>query len=122
MNITITFDITQRLCAAIRAIVDAERPRVQALAVQDSEPESAVESTEPERATEAQAEAEEPKKRKSRAKKHHLIAEPRLRYQMVTIRHQLAMQNPNRKPRKIRAHRSPLQSPPRGPRPRQKRT
>lgn len=69
MNITITFDITQRLCAAIRAIVDAERPRVQALAVQDSEPESAVESTEPERATEAQAEAEEPKKRKSRAKK-----------------------------------------------------
>ena len=69
MNITITFDITQRLCAAIRAIVDAERPRVQALAVQDSEPESAVESTEPEKATEAQAEAEEPKKRKSRAKK-----------------------------------------------------
>lgn len=69
MNITITFDITPRLCAAIRAIVDAERPRVQALAVQDSEPESAVESTEPEKATEAKAEAEEPKKRKSRAKK-----------------------------------------------------
>lgn len=69
MNITITFDITPRLFAAVKSIVDAERPRVQALAVQDSDPESAVESTEPEKAMEAKAEAEEPKKRKSRAKK-----------------------------------------------------
>lgn len=69
MNITITFDITPRLFAAVKSIVDAERPRVPSIDVPDSEPESAVESTEPEKATEAQAEAEEPKKRKSRAKK-----------------------------------------------------
>lgn len=71
MNITITFDITPRLCAAIRAIVDADRPRVQ-----DSEPETAVESTEPEKATEAQAEAEKPKKRQKRAATEAKDSEP----------------------------------------------
>lgn len=71
MNITITFDITPRLCAAIRAIVDADRPRVQ-----DSEQETAVESTEPEKATEAQAEAEKPKKRQKRAATEAKDSEP----------------------------------------------
>ena len=82
MNITITFDITQRLFAAVKSIVDAERPRVPPIDVPDSEPETAVESTEPEKAQNLTAEApvdgghpetsedvEEPKKRKSRAKK-----------------------------------------------------
>lgn len=82
MNITITFDITPRLFAAVKSIVDAERPRVQSIDVHDSEPETAVESTEPEKAQNLTAEApvdgghpetredvEEPKKRKSRAKK-----------------------------------------------------
>lgn len=82
MNITITFDITPRLFAAVKSIVDAERPRVPSIDVHDSEPETAVESTEPEKAQNLTAEApvdgvhpetredvEEPKKRKSRAKK-----------------------------------------------------
>lgn len=82
MNITITFDITPRLFAAVKSIVDAERPRVPSIDVPDSEPETAVESTEPEKAQNLTAEApvdgghpepsedvEEPKKRKSRAKK-----------------------------------------------------
>ena len=71
MNITITFDITPRLCAAIRAIVDADRPRVQ-----DSEPETAVESPEPEKATEAQAEAEKPNTRQKRAATEAKDSEP----------------------------------------------
>lgn len=82
MNITITFDITPRLFAAVKSIVDAERPRVPSIDVPDSEPETAVESTEPEKTQNLTAEApvdgghpetredvEEPKKRKSRTKK-----------------------------------------------------
>ena len=82
MNITITFDITPRLFAAVKSLVDAERPRVPSIDVHDSEPETAVESTEPEKAQNLTAEApvdgghpetredvDEPKKRKSRAKK-----------------------------------------------------
>ena len=82
MNITITFDITPRLFAAVKSIVDAERPRVPSIDVHDSESETAVETTEPEKAQNLTAEApvdgghpetredvEEPKKRKSRTKK-----------------------------------------------------
>lgn len=76
MNITITFDITPRLFAAVKSIVDAERPRVPSIDVHDSEPESAVESTEPEKATEAQAEAEKPKKRQKRAATEAKDSEP----------------------------------------------
>lgn len=76
MNITITFDITPRLFAAVKSIVDAERPRVPSIDVPDSEPETAVESTVPEKATEAQAEAEKPKKRQKRAATDAKDAEP----------------------------------------------
>lgn len=76
MNITITFDITPRLFAAVKSIVDAERPRVPSIDVPDSEPEKAVESTEPEKATEAQAEAEKPKKRQKRAATEAKDSEP----------------------------------------------
>ena len=76
MNITITFDITPRLFAAVKSIVDAERPRVPSIDVPDSEPETAVESTEPEKATEAQAEAEKPKKRQKRAATEAKDSEP----------------------------------------------
>lgn len=76
MNITITFDITPRLFAAVKSMVDAERPRVPSIDVPDSEPETAVESTEPEKATEAQAEAEKPKKRQKRAATEAKDSEP----------------------------------------------
>lgn len=76
MNITITFDITPRLFAAVKSMVDAERPRVPSIGVPDSEPEMAVESTEPEKATEAQAEAEKPKKRRKRAATEAKDSEP----------------------------------------------
>lgn len=76
MNITITFDITPRLFAAVKSIVDAERPRVPSIDVPDSEPEMAVESTEPEKATEAKAESEKPKKRQKRAATEAKDSEP----------------------------------------------